>query len=125
MSQLEEFIIDPEPEVILVNSTVLQCTTVTDQNIRILGNPRPVPSKSKSWVFEGHYFGLIRGKWADNKSICNLCHPINSPDPTEDTVKRNLKGVIVNCTTVAINHLKLQHNLIKDDFIFKRRGPAN
>ena len=68
---------------------------------------------------------MIRGKWADNKYICNLCHPIDSPDPTEDTVKRNLKGVIVNCTTVAINHLKSQHNLTKDDFLLKIRGLAN
>ena len=40
--------------------------------------------------------------------ICNLCHPIDSSVPTEDTVKRNLKGVIVNSTTVAIRG----HNII-------------
>ena len=57
MSQLEEFIIDPEPEVILANSNTLQCMTTTSKNTRILGNARPVPSKSKSWIFEGHYFG--------------------------------------------------------------------
>ena len=82
MSQLEEIVIGPEPEVILANSNTLQCTATTSQNTRILGNVRPVPSKSTSWVFEGHYFGLIRDKWADNKFICNLCHPIDQWFPT-------------------------------------------
>ena len=71
-SQLEKFITDAEPEVILANNNTLQWTT--DQNTRILGNPRPIPSKSRSWIFEGHYFGWNRDKWAENKFICNLCH---------------------------------------------------
>ena len=32
--------------------------------------------------------------------------------------------MIVNCTTVAINHLKSSDNLTKDDFLLKIRQPA-
>ena len=86
MSQLEESITDREAEVTFAN-TSLKATNQINQPTRVLGNVCPVPSKSKSWVFEGRYFGLIHEKWAKNKIICSLCYPIDSPDPTEQTVK--------------------------------------
>ena len=77
MSQLEESITDREAEVTFAN-TSLKATNQINQPTRVLGNVRPVPSKSKSWVFEGRYFGLIHEKWAKNKIICSLCYPRQS-----------------------------------------------
>ena len=81
---------------------------------RVTGQPRPIPSRSTSWIFQGHYFGLIHENWAENKIICNLCHPIELPDPTPDKFNQSgYKGLIDNSTTVAINHLRIKHTISK------------
>ena len=66
--------------------------------------------------FHGHYFGFIDKSWIKDKLICSLCYPIDLPDPTEEEIKVNGKGTFVNCTTVAINHLKNKHGITKLDY---------
>ena len=53
----------------------------------------------------------------------NLCHPIELPDPTPDKFNQSdYKGLIINSTTVAINHLRIKHSISKEVFLSKYKS---
>ena len=113
---------DSEVESISSSSTINILIDSQKHPTRAPGSHRPIPPKSTSWIFLGHYFGLLPEKWAKDRLVCNLCFPIDLPDPTEESM--NGKCFLVNCTTVAINHLRSKHGISKLDYYSNRNSKS-